>query len=180
MAESLEAMRQKRLAALSRSSGGNTNISPQRASPQTHTPPPSSSYSRPSQPYPSHNNNNNNNIHTLSSVRSNSGPGTRLATSSRTQVVTQTHELYVRLPSKEITSEQLQQFIKIQFGVNAVVRHMNTKHQSYQMSERNFCFVECDSREDMERLIEEMNDSTIGDWEDPIVVKEKLEHPKSG
>ena len=183
MAESLEAMRQKRLAALSRTSGGNPNTSPQQTSAQTHNLPPSSSLSRPSQPYPSHNtnyNNNNNNIHTLSSVRSNPAPGTRLATSSRTQVVTQTHELYVRLPSKEITSEQLEQFIKIQFGINAVVRHMNTKHQSYQMSERNFCFVECDTREDMDRLIEEMNDSTIGDWEDPIVVKEKLDHPKSG
>ena len=179
MAESLEAMRQKRLAALSRHSGGTPDTSLQTTPHRNSTTPPSSSYSRPSQPSVSHNNNNNN-IHTLSSVRSNPGSGTRLATSSRTQVVTQTHELYVRLPSKEITSEQLVQFIKIQFGVNVVVRHMNTKHQSYQMSERNFCFIDCDSREDMERLIEEMNDSTIGEWEDPIVVKEKLDHPKSG
>ena len=86
----------------------------------------------------------------------------------------------MRLPSKEITSEQLVQFIKCQFNINASIRYMNTKHQSYQMNDRNFCFVECDSRADMDRLIDEMNDTTIGDWEDPIMVKEKLDHPPSG
>ena len=171
MAESLEALREKRLAALGRSV-------------ETHSQQMSTAHYRPTPPPASHSNSDNHgrnsNIHTITSIRSNPGSGTRLAANSRTQVVTQTHELYVRLPSKQITSEQLVQFIKTQFGVNVVVRYMNTKHQSYQMTERNFCFVDCDSKEDMERLIDEMNDATIGDWEDPIIVKQKLDHPTSG
>jgi hypothetical protein len=129
--------------------------------------PTSASYSN------SDNHGRNSNIHTTTSIRSNPGSGTRLAANTRTPVVIQTHELYVRLPSKQITSEQLFQFIKIQFGVNVVVRYMNTKHQSNQITERNFCLIECDSKEDMEWLIDEMNDATIGDWEDPIIVKQK-------
>ena len=176
MAESLQAMREARLAALSRSAGASANTPP----PSSHPAPqqqPNAAYSR-APPVNQTNRSQSNNIHTLSSSRS--GSGTRLAASSRTQTVTQTHELYVRLPSKEITSEQLVQFIKCQFNINASIRYMNTKNQSYQMNDRNFCFVECDSRADMERLIEEMNDTTIGDWEDPIMVKEKLDHPPSG
>ena len=173
MAESLETIRQKRLAALGQ--GAPVTTSPRSQAP---TQQPNRVQPRPTLPPVSHSQSNN--VHTLSSIRSNPGSGTRLAANSRTQTVTQTYELYVRLPSKKITSEQLVQFIRTQFGVNVVVRHMNTKHQSYQLTERNFCFVDCDSKEDMERLIQEMNDTTIGDWEDPIMVKEKLDHPRSG
>ena len=111
------------------------------------------------------------NIHTLSGTFS--GGGTKVApnSSSRTQVISET-QLYVNLPSMSISSEQLVEFVRLQFGVEVTVSHMNTKAQTGGGS-KNFCFLECKNKEDMDYLLTEMHDSVIGDWDCPIQVYSK-------
>ena len=126
-------IRERRLAALSRLSGD--NISKTSASCEQHNPQPArTDHGQPSYhpspqpsfnpapqrsqpPQPSFNPAPSSNVHTLSSMRASRPPGAsggRLQTSSKTQVITESNELYVRLPSKNITSEQLVQFIRTQ------------------------------------------------------------------
>ena len=116
------------------------------------------------------------NIHTLSSLKSSSGGGrgggSKLASNCRTQTITDNNELYVGLPSFSITSEQLVEFIRVQFGVKITVRYMN-KNKKNDGKERNFCFIECDNKGDMEYLLEQLHDSTIGEWDNPITCHQK-------
>ena len=63
--------------------------------------------------------------------------------------------------------------MRVQFGVEASVTFMNTKQA---LDGRNFCFVSCKNQKDEDYLLEEMHDSMIGDWDEPIVVKVKKDH----
>ena len=66
------------------------------------------------------------------------------------------------------------EFVRLQFGVEVTVSHMNTKAQTGGGS-KNFCFLECKNKEDMDCLLTEMHDSVIGDWDCPIQVYSKKE-----
>lgn len=69
-------------------------------------------------------------ITTLSDLPSSRDGGScKTRVSSRTVTQTQNLELYVRLPSRQITSEQLEQLVRVRYGVEIRVRHMNTKFQ---------------------------------------------------
>ena len=87
-------------------------------------------------------------------------------------------ELFVVLPSFDITKEQLVEYIRIQYGIDVIVRHLNEKRGRRNVvteSEHTYCFVACKSSEDQLYLVKNMNDGVIGDWEAPIKVQVKKE-----
>ena len=84
------------------------------------------------------------------------------------------YDLWVGLPSRTITAEQFYHYVRVQFGVEMEVRHINKKFERA-TSERNFCFIRCKTEEDMDHLFKEMDDATIGDWTDPIRVQKQID-----
>ena len=87
-------------------------------------------------------------------------------------------ELFVVLPSFDITKEQFVEYVRIQYGIDIIVRHLNEKRGRGNVvteSEHTYCFVACKSSEDQLYLVKNMNGGVIGDWEAPIKVQVKKE-----
>ena len=108
------------------------------------------------------------NIHSLALGSPSGIPG------AGSKVIVTHYDLYCRIPSPEISGEQLFHFIRVQFGVE-VDKNIKPKLNE---SGNSYCFLRCKSEKDLEYLLNNMDDVTMpngkfGDFDEPIRVRMK-------
>ena len=106
------------------------------------------------------------NIHSLAQGSPSGIPG------AGSKVIVTHYDLYCRIPSPEISGEQLYEFIRIQFGVE-VDKNIKPKVNQYGNS---YCFLRCKNEDDLEYLLNNMDDITMpngegGDFDEPVRVR---------